>query len=309
MATATAAAAPAASGGPAPGALCIDRPVVRDFGDREPPELASYELAVMEGMLADFGLAPDPDRRDRGHGNCFAQMGAQLLDELDRPMPPPDLLVLAYHLPDLLVADVAACALIERCGTVETAGFSVSEQGVGSPFTALRIVSALRASGAATADDAGTGSGTGTAAVLVLDTSTSLYHDAEAHDVPIDDCAVLLRTDPREGEGAVLEFVDETAVDDLDAALRDLRRQHPAAQVVIGRTLAEHLDAGPHHAPGAAPTGTTRRLCTDAWAALAERWPLEQPTIVADYDPHAGRLFSAGFRPQPRPQPDPEPPR
>ncbi len=305
MATATASAAPAAFGGLASGALRIDRPLVRDFGDRPPPELASYEHAVMEGMLADFGLTPDPDRRAQGHGNCFAQMGAELLDALDRPMPPLDLLVLAYHLPDLLVADVAACALIERCGTVETAGFSVSEQGVGAPFTALRIVSALRAPGGAT----GTETGTGSAAVLVLDTSTSLYHDPDTHDVPIDDCAVLLRTDPREGEGAVLDFVDEIAVDDVDAALGDLCRRHPAAQVVIGRTLAEHLDAAPHAAAEVAPAGGARRLCTDAWAALAERWPLDRPTIVADYDPHAGRLFSAGFRPQPRPQPDREPPR
>lgn len=285
MATAAAPAAIARPAGHAATVVRLDRPAVRYFGSRPPVELAPCEIAFMAGLLAEFDLPADSAQHARGDGNSFVQMGAELFEALDRPLPPLDVLVLAYHLPDLTAADVNACALVDLCDG-ETAGFSIADQGVGAPFTALRILRGLRVTGALA----------GAGAVLVLDQSTSLYHDPDTHDVPITDCAVLLRTDPRDGDGAVLDFLDESPVNDPDDGFRELLRAHPEADVVVGRMLAEHLGDSLHAAAVAA--AGPRRLCTDVWAALAGRWPLGGPTVVADYDPHNGRLFSAGLRPE-----------
>jgi len=254
----------------------LDRPTTRYFDERVPPDVPAYEFDIMAGLLADYELSLEPGQLPLGRGNTFAQMGGELLDALDRPLPAPDVLVLAYHLPDLHVADVAACALAERCGGA-SASFSVSEQGIGAGFTALRILRGLRNAGTA-ADGA----------VMVFDQSTSFYHDADTHDLPITDTAVLLRTDPKPGAGAVLEFLDESAVDDATDGLRDLMHRYPDADLIIGRGLA-------------ASEADPRRLCTDVWASLAERWPLNRLTLVADYDRHAGRLFAAGLRPEATP--------
>lgn len=251
----------------------LDRPTARYFDERVLPEVPAYEFDIMRGLLADFEVSLEPGQRPLGRGNTFEQMGGELLDALNRPLPSPDVLVLAYHLPDLHVADVAACALAERCGGA-SASFSVSEQGIGAGFTALRILRGMRNAGTAT-----------DGAVMVFDQSTSFYYDADTHDVPIADTAVLLRTDPQPGTGAVLEFLEESAVDDASDGLRDLLHRYPDADLIVGRGLAANAT-------------DPRRLCTDVWALLAERWPLNRLTLVADYDRHAGRLFAAGLSPE-----------
>lgn len=273
----------------ATGTVRLDRPTARHFADRSPDELPDYEVDIMAGLLAQFDLTLERGQRPLGGGNAFAQMGAELLETLERPLPAPDVLVLAYRLPELNVADVAACDLAERFGGAG-ASFSVSEQGVGAGFTALRILRGMRSVGTI-ADGA----------VLVLDQSTSFFHDPDTHDLPITDTAVLLRADPRPGTGAVLEFLEETEVgDDPEDGFRDLLSRNPDADLITGRGLASRLgaDASQGRQVLSATAEDPRRLCTDVWALLAESWPLHRLTVVADYDPHAGRLFAAGLRPE-----------
>ncbi|MGW2542461.1 hypothetical protein ACWC5I_16690, partial [Kitasatospora sp. NPDC001574] len=263
------------------------------FPGRRPARLAGTELRFMTDFLASFGEEPDHERHARGGGNSFTDMARELLDGLEHPLPPLDRLVLAYHLPDLSVVEVAGCYLAERCpGGPEV--FSVAGQGVGAPFTALRILAGLRRTG-----------GLAEGAVLVLDQSTLPYADPDTR--PGDDCAVLVHTAGPDaetagpaGEGmapgdAELDFVTERSVDP-NTALGELARQVPGVRIVAGRMLADRLDPA-LRASCDLVEGEADRLCTSAWAALAEHWTPDRYTVIADYDPHSGRLFQAGLRP------------
>ena len=264
--------------------LRLGRPAARAFPGRRPAALGGVELRFMTQFLAAFGEEPDHERHAAGGGNSFTDMARELLDGLDRPLPPLDKVVLAYHVPDMSVVEVAGCYLAGRWpGNPEV--FSVSGQGVGAPFTALRILSRMHSAG-----DVAEG------AVLVLDQSTLPYFDPDLHTGPSSDCAVLLRSDGAGGDDTMeLDFVDER-VAGPDTALRLLADHGPQAGIVVGRMLAERLDPPLRPGPDLV-AGAPDRLCTSAWAALAEHWTPDRYTVVADYDPHSGRLFRAGFRP------------
>jgi hypothetical protein len=303
---------PRTAGRPPDGArtLRLARPAARGFPDR-PASLTGIELKFMTQFLAAFGEEPDHQRYARGGGNSFIAMTRELLDSLDRPPAAADRVVLAYHLPDMSVVEVAGCYLAERYpGNPEV--FSVSGQGIGAPFTALRILDRTHATG-----------GLHEGAVFVLDQSTLPYFDADAHTEPRGDGVVLLRTDNAQADGTAigddpgatmeLDFLDER-VAGPDAALRLLldgahanghggatarghangRGQEPPERIVVGRTLAELLDPAPF-AGHDLVVGAPDRLCTSAWAALADHWSPDRYTVVADYDPHSGRLFRAGL--------------
>jgi hypothetical protein len=99
------------------------------------------------------------------------------------------------------------------------------------------------------------------------------------------------------GAGEVsVEFVRDRGCADPAADLRDARARFPSTSTVVGTALARQLppsivdDAGTVVAPA-------EHLCTSAWIALAARWPLTEPVLVADYDPYAHRLYTCGLRP------------
>lgn len=282
----TAAAAPLASG-PAntSGRLRLGRPVVREFARARRYAPTADELRFVTDLLDGFGMRPDLDLCARGGGNSFARMSSELLAGLERPLPPLDHAVLAYHLPDMEFAEIAGCRIAEICPGDPTA-FSVSEQGPGAAFTALRILDCVCLAGEPAA-----------AAVFVFDHATIPYRDPETHDGAVGDCAVLLRTDPADiRDAATLVFLDESATADPADPLESLVHRLPGLAIVAGRVLAEQL--GPRVcARLGVIEGPRRRLCTSAWSALAERWPLGQYTVVADYDPPTSRLFLAGLHP------------
>ncbi|GAB3892868.1 hypothetical protein GCM10029964_068540 [Kibdelosporangium lantanae] len=228
-----------------------------------PPEWQRF----MADFCAAYDLDFDLSRYMAGGGHSFAGMTQDLLANLDRPLPDLDVVLLAHHLPDTKVFEIAGCHLTELCPGNPLA-FSVAGQGTGAPFTALRILTSMRRT-----EDLRDG------AIVILDQSSLPYPDPDG-DADVPDRAVLLCTDPA---GAVLDFVDDTLVTDPTSALESLKRRSPEARFVLGQNLA-----------GA---GFSYQLCTSAWAALAEHWPLDRYTIVADYDPHTSRLFQAGLRP------------
>jgi hypothetical protein len=263
----------------------LRRPAMRVFAPNGRPAPTATELLYMTDYLAEFGMAPDLDLYARGGGYSFIRMCEALLDGLPEELPTMDAAVLAYHLPDLQVIEVAGCYLAGRLPG-SPAVFSVSGQGVGAPFTALRVLECLRRSGAL-ADGA----------VFVLDQTTAPYPDSGTHGGAVRDCALLLRTGPDDGDaGVALDFLDECPVDDPAPVLEALARRHPHSRILAGQTLAARLDPD-LRARLDIVDGPAHHLCTSAWAALAEHWPREGYTVVADYDPHAGRLFQAGLRP------------
>ncbi|WP_328912321.1 MULTISPECIES: hypothetical protein [unclassified Streptomyces] len=304
----------------ADGALRVSRPVVRTFAPR-PQQYSSKSATCMTDFLDHFGLPRDEGLLAEGGGNSFSDMGAELLRALDPPLSGVDVLALAFHIPDLDFVNVAGCALTEHFdGRPDV--FSVSGQGVGAPFSALRTLAALYAAGHSERG-----------ALFVFDQTTLPYHEPDVHGVERDDCGVLLHTDPRrDSQSARLVFTDERPVVGarqvraaLGEAWRDVSgdaaapgtgpaRADRPPRFVLGSTLAGHLAGGSDEHdldraadPGAdvdgeVVEGSGRHLCTSAWAALARSWPAgglpgDRLTVVADYDPHAGRLFQAGLLP------------
>ena len=271
------------------GPLRLTRPFGRVFPRRRPPALAGAELQFMTGFLAAFGKQPDHERFANGGGNGFIDMAAGLLDGLAQPLPALDNVMLAYHLPDMKVFEVAGCYLAERCpGSPEV--LSVSGQGVGAPFTALRILQGLRLSGRG-ADGA----------VLVLDQSTLPYSDRDLLVGQSRDCAVLMRTTPAQAADAVeIDFLAEFEAADPGPPLDALARELPEAVFVIGRMLADRLDPDLRlhlHLRRVLAEGPPDLLCTGVWTALGEHWASDRYTVVADYDPYSARLFQVGLRP------------
>jgi hypothetical protein len=288
MPTATTGNRPRSGAGPNDlGPLRLNRPAVRVLAGRRPPELAGMDLGFMTDYLSEFGARPDFELYSRGGGNGFIDLADALLDGLERSLPMLDNVLLAYHSPDLKFAEVAGCYLAERCpGDPEVA--SVAGQGVGAPFTSLRILDGMRRGGKMT-----------DGAVFVLDQTTSPYPDPDVLAGQASDCGVLIWTDSAGGEedpGADLDFIAEEQVADPNAALRELTLRLPEAVIVVGRLLAARLDPESRSRPGFIE-GPVDQLCTSAWAALGEHWTPDRYMVVADYDPHSGRLFQAGLRP------------
>jgi hypothetical protein len=272
------------SAGP-PGAVWLRRPSVRVLPERPDPEPSTVDSRFLSDYLAEFGLKPDWELYTRGGGNSFVHMSRELLDGLDRPLPALDVALLAFHLPDMKVVEVAGSYLAGRCAG-SPAVFSVAGQGVGAPFTALHILSCMRLAGELA-----------NGAVFVLDQSTIPYRDPDTHDGAVRDRVALLCTDTVGADGAaVLDFIDEQPVADPADALVTLTHRLPGVRIVAGRMLADRLDPA-FRARHGIVVGARRGLCTSAWAGLDEHWPRDQYTVVADHDPHAGRLFQAGLRP------------
>ncbi|MBX7266517.1 hypothetical protein KIF24_11050 [Micromonospora sp. Llam7] len=231
--------------GRAGGPLRLVRPTVRIFGRRCRPEPTAQELEFLTDFLAEFGMEVDLERYAGGGGNSFTDMCAELLDGLDGALPPLETVLLAFHVPDLRVIEVAGSYLAGRCSG-DPAVFSVAGQGVGAPFTALRILDCMRPAG----DAAG--------AVLVLDQSTVPHPDPDPEGGPVRDCAVLLCTDPVDAAGpadaVTLDFLDERCVAD-PADLADALATGPPPP---GSWRARHSPADSIHAP--APGTTSSRV-------------------------------------------------
>jgi hypothetical protein len=198
------------------------------------------------------------------NGNSFRSMTEELVAELAVGAPL-DVVLLAYEKPDVHVPEVAGCYLSHACPG-EPVAFSVSDQGVGAPFTALRIADAMCRDSASSAG-----------ALFVLDRAVL------AGDESTDDSAVLLRFG---GTGpTAVTAVTETVVTDPAVALAALVASASDATVVVGAGLAAV-------APDGVAVAAARLGCTGPWAALARRWPVTGTVVLADHDPRAGRLFT-----------------
>ena len=165
----------------------------------------------------------------------------------------------------------------------------------------MRAAGVIGSSGDLVHRSAETSGDTTCGAVVVLDQSTAAHWDPEVHDGPgwpVRDCAVLLTADTcgatGASSGAVLDFVEEHRATDPAELLDAAARCFPQPRIVAGHALADRLDPEFRTRHGIVE-GAAYRLCTSAWAALAEHWPCDRYTLVADYDAHEGRLFQAGL--------------
>ncbi|MEY9933901.1 hypothetical protein ABH926_008564 [Catenulispora sp. GP43] len=264
--------------------LRLSRPIARSFPSRRPEPLRDLDRRIFEDLSKSFGELLDDELYARGGGHSFIDMAGELLDSLDGPLPPLERLLLAYHIFDSCPLEVAGCYIANRYpGAPEV--HSVSGQGVGAGFTALRILQAPSRA----APEKG--------AVLVIDQTTLPFRDRDLHSDPIIDAAVLLTSGDADAM-LELESLTEGIALDPGTALRAHAAQDPDLLIIMGRELCKRLrplsngDFGTQFVAGAAD-----QLCTSAWAALADHWDPDRRILVADFDPCAERLFEAWLRP------------
>jgi hypothetical protein len=235
-------------------------------------------------MLAQFGAEVDEELLKRSPNIGYPQLCEEVLAALPVRCRDPDLLLLAYGLPDMFPLKSTTAHLNFLLGG-GSRSFAVSEQGLRAPFTALRIADAYARSGRCAS-----------LALFICDQTTLPCHDPIVHDTPLVDSAVLLYFDDRGGGLAYQPGSRPDGTRRLGELLAAAMTGLDAARtlVVAGSWVddAELAPAGPN-VHRAAP-GT---YCTGVWLDLArhhEAWSRTyQHLVLCDTDPRSGRSQTA----------------
>lgn len=263
--------------------LCLQTAAALVPGHRNPNALDDELLEFYGDLLAPYRVPLRADLAHRGRNISFAELAAGVLD-IAPPASVPDLVIVAYGLPDLHPLKTVSSYVNHLLGG-GAYSFAVSEQGLGAPFTALRIADAYARSGRCRG-----------LALFVLEQTTLPYWEPFVHERDLVDSGVVLFFGERGG-----------------AALAGLHSAPPAAGVaeVLRPALAGAGDAllvaGPGTDPAAvAATGVpchrvaAGSYCTSVWLDLARHhtaWTARYDTVVlCDTDPRTGWNQAAVLR-------------
>ncbi|MEU7324452.1 hypothetical protein ABZ682_28450 [Streptomyces griseoviridis] len=243
-------------------------------GTYEPNETV---LRYHRDLVELFGGKLDEELLRAGAQVSHTRMAELLVERLPAGGVRPDLVVLAAALPDLNpVRSVSAYLGLLTGGRADQC-FSVTEQGLGAAFTALRVGAAHERTG-----------GSSAFLLAVLEQTTLPAHDPVVHDgVPVRDSGVLLLFESGGGFGEIDSVTRLPEAGLLGPRLAEVTASAPRPLVV----------AGPWTDPAAVPEGVDRHrvppggYCTSVWSALAEhgpRWREEYDTVVlCDRDPRS----------------------
>lgn len=252
------------------------------------PEIADFNQA----LLTPYGMKFEPRLTSASRNFTFAALAEQILYSAD-PLPRPDLIIVAYALPDPHSPEKTLaphlCAMLGG----QSIGFAISEQGLAAPFTALRVADAYARSRRC-----------GSAALFILEQAAFPYRLPFARDADLVDSGVLVFL----GRGGSWDVTGVRSAGPR-TGLAELIRVPPghSAREVL-------LVAGPWTDLGAqalgaqalgpkihqAPPGS---YCTSVWLELARHyqdWARDYKAIVlCDTDPGTGisqavTLFRAG---------------
>ncbi len=248
------------------------------WSDPQPFEPDDQLMIYHREMLTPFGVEVDEDLLRRSTSVGFPELAEAALRAMTHPIASPDLLILAYGLPDIYPLKSTTSYLNNLLGG-GSRSFAVSEQGLRAPFTALHIADAYVRAGQYA-----------NLALFVCDQTTLPYHDPLVHDTPLVDSAAVLYFD--NAEGAAFQFAGTTRTTaGPEAAIKPyLSLADPERLLlVIGPWVSEHsVDSLTPHIHRV-QAGT---YCTSVWLALAshhERWAQDFDALVlCDTDPRTG---------------------
>jgi hypothetical protein len=216
-----------------------------------------------ESVLAPYDMRFDPSWTAGGTNLTFLDLAEGVLGAVQGPAPDPDLLILAYALPDPHGLEKTLAAHLNRVLGGRSMSFAVSEQGLGAPFTALRVAGAYLESGRCRS-----------AALFILEQTSFPYPEPFVRDADLVDSAVLLTLGAEGGWKVTAAAPDEHAPDTL---------------VVTGSWIGSGDTASDGPKVHRAPPGS---YCTGVWLELARHaaeWAESYRTIVLrDTDPRTG---------------------
>jgi hypothetical protein len=254
--------------------------------DRLPFQPDSEREAFHRYVLDPFGIDLDLDRFRRSQNIGHIELAECALDALTPPVDSPDLLIAAYAIPDFTSLTAVAPRLNQLLGG-RSHSFSISEQGLRAPFTALKIADAHARSGRCE-----------TLALFVCEQNTLPYADPFVDDNRLVNSAALLYFNGDDG----FEFAG-TRAGPPGVELEELTSSMTAALDPRSTLLV----AGPWTAPDRlAATGLPVHgcepgsYCTSVWLELARHhteWARTYRHIVlCDTDPRTGRCQAALLR-------------
>lgn len=268
-----------------------------------PPEIEGL-LEYHRDLLASFGERDDPETFAAGRNVTYADLVDRLLAGDAPAAGAPDLVLLAYALPDVHPFTTTAAYANWRMGNAANS-FAVSEQGLVAPFSALRIAAAYRAAGR-----------TDRVALAVVEQATLPNRDPVVHGENLVDSGALLVFDASPatgrpvpaagdeptgaGDGDPYLVLDQVVTRDTPDGLaaRIAATARPGTTLVVGGRWA-----GP---PIALADGVRRyavpprTYCTSTWLALAAHhrdWARHYQTVILyDSDPRSGRVAALTLR-------------
>jgi hypothetical protein len=263
-------------------ALSTATAVVRRDGN--PYQSDADSLTFMDDLLSPFGVDIDEDLLRKARNIGFLEMAEGLLQAA--PIPGPELLILAYGIPDNGPLKTVSAHLNYLLGG-RSRSFAISDQGLRAPFTALRIADAYARSGRCA-----------TLALFVCEQTSRPYPDAFIDENVLADSAALLYFD---SQGS-LEFSrvgPPVPADELGDLLAEMTTGLEPADALL--VAGPRVDPG-HLARTALPVhrGDAGTYCTTVWLDLARNhreWAARYQTIVlCDTDPRTGLGHAAVMR-------------
>jgi 4-hydroxymandelate oxidase len=208
------------------------------------------------------------ETRFAGH-NSGTDMAADLVRSMGRPTAPIDLIVVAQSVPDIDIDRFAACELTAMLPGA-TLGFGVTDQGLATSFTALRVADAY----------AGSGVASGVMVVLIDQSTIPFDTDVPAALRPTVDAAVALVFGPAGlHDGMSVRQITDVAPADVSMRLA-AELPHDIGTVVLGTGI----DAVPD-LPATTVTAPPGQPTTGLWTYLAPRRPGGSGRVaLVDYD-------------------------
>ncbi|WP_242911383.1 hypothetical protein [Actinomadura terrae] len=252
-----------------------------------PPRPYEHDQGALDNAAAiarAYGLTVSADLLRRGPQVAHADLVDLLVERLPPDGEGPDLVILAHGLPDARPRKIVASYLNARTGG-RAHSFALSGQGVGAPFTALRMGLAYAKAGRARRF-----------LLCALDQTTLPHRDPVVDGNGLGDAGALLAFGPGPGRGLAVGDAGQCH-DGIAARLAALVTDPGGTLLVLGPwadpSVAGATSTACHRvAPGA--------HCTGVWLALAEhaeRWARDYATVLLhDGDPRSGAHFLAVLR-------------
>jgi hypothetical protein len=234
------------------------------------------DVDFQRDLVAPFGVKVDEDRFRRGAQVSHRELTDRLLDTDDIARSRPQLVIVTHALPDVVPFTAVAPYLARKLDS-DPLCFSIAQQGLAAPFTALRIAAAYHRSGRCAE-----------AVITTLEQTTLPVAVPLVDDTSLVDSAVALVLGPGTGPRLTGTASGRSAAD----LIRD--RAHGDDLVVLGPWVDDTGLGGftTHRvAPGS--------YCTSVWLALAAHWRAWQDAhpaiLLCDTDPRTGRSHVAVF--------------